>query len=141
MGCLWIAPGIAIDEDELSEEFVRSSGPGGQNVNKVSTAVLLRYDVAHSPSLPEEVRRRLLALAAGQINAEGILSILAREHRTQGANRRAARERLVALVQRAAERPRHRRPTRPTRASVERRLDAKRRRAETKRMRRMREGE
>jgi ribosome-associated protein len=135
MGRLWIAPGIAIEEDELTEEFVRASGPGGQNVNKVSTAVLLRFDAANSPSLPEDVRRRLLTLGAGQISGEGVLSILAREHRTQGANRRAARERLVALLRRAAERPRHRVPTRPTRASAERRLESKRRRAAIKRLR------
>ncbi|NLD73084.1 MAG: aminoacyl-tRNA hydrolase [Chloroflexi bacterium] len=135
MGEIRVAPGIAIDESEISEEFVRSSGPGGQNVNKVSTAVQLRFDVAHSPSLPDDVRHRLLNLAAGQISTDGVLQITAQEHRTQSANRRAARERLAALVRQAAQRPRRRRRTRPTRSSVERRLDRKRRRSETKRRR------
>ncbi len=121
---------IAIDEDEIVEEFVRSSGPGGQNVNRVSTAVQLRFDVMRTPSLPEEVRRRLLALAAGRITAQGVLIVQAREHRTQAENRRAALERLLALIRTAAQRPRARVATRPSRASAERRLQAKRRRSE-----------
>ncbi len=138
MAQIRVTGSIAIDEDEVVEQFVRSAGPGGQNVNKVSTAVQIRFDVAGSPSLPEDVRRRLLLLAGGQITADGVLVILAREHRTQAANRREARDRLVGLIRQAAQRPRARRATRPTRASVERRLDGKRRRAETKARRRWR---
>jgi ribosome-associated protein len=122
-----ITPTLAIDEREIDERFVRASGPGGQNVNKVATAVELRFDIGAS-SLPAEVRARLIALAGKRVSADGILLIDSREHRTQAQNREAARARLVALIQRAAKRPRTRRATRPTAASRERRIGAKKRR-------------
>jgi len=123
---------IAIDDSEITFEFIRSSGPGGQNVNKVATAVRLRFDVRRSVSLPADVRDRLIRLAGKRAGEDGVLTILARRHRTQEANRRDAVERLVALAARAAERPRSRRATRPTSASRERRLDTKRLRGRKK---------
>ncbi|MFC1930306.1 alternative ribosome rescue aminoacyl-tRNA hydrolase ArfB [Chloroflexota bacterium] len=126
---------IAIDEKEIHQEFIRSPGPGGQNVNKVATAVQLRFDAANSPSLPDEVRRRLFSLERKRITLEGILIIEARRYRTQGANRQDAVDRLVELIRKAAEKPRIRRKTRPTLASKERRLEGKKRRSDTKRLR------
>jgi len=122
---------IAIHEREIDERFVRSSGPGGQNVNKVATAVELRFDVDAS-SLPHDVKARLTALAGSRMTTEGVLLLDSREHRTQAQNRQAARARLVALVQRAAIRPRKRRPTKPGRAAKERRLSAKKLRSDVK---------
>jgi ribosome-associated protein len=127
---------ITIPDDEILMEFIRASGPGGQNVNKVSTAVRLRYDVRGSGALPADVRDRLMRLAGRRIGEDGFLTIHARSHRTQDANRREAVDRLVELIQRACERPRPRRSTRPTAASRERRLESKRRRGDTKQGRR-----
>ena len=132
---LRITPAIAIDENEIREEFVRASGPGGQNVNKVATAVQLRFDALHSPSLPDEVRSRLLRLAGRRVNKEGVLIIDARRFRTQERNRQDALERLVTLIQAAVPRPKLRRPTKPTRAARERRMDEKHRRGAIKRQR------
>jgi ribosome-associated protein len=126
-----ITDSISIADAELDERFVRASGPGGQNVNKVSTAVELRYNVFAS-SLPDEVRMRLIALAGKRINQEGVLLIDSREHRTQAQNREAARARLAALVQAAAVRPKKRRKTKPSKASKERRIDTKKKRSAIK---------
>jgi ribosome-associated protein len=123
---------IALAESEIAFEFIRSSGPGGQNVNKVATAVRLTFDVRRSPSLPVDVRERLMLLAGKRAGADGVLAIVARRHRTQEANRRDAVARLVELVLRAAEKPRQRRDTKPTAASKRRRLEAKKRRAKMK---------
>jgi ribosome-associated protein len=126
---------ITIDESEIQEYFVRASGPGGQNVNKVATAVQLRFDVTNSRSLPEEVRIRLISLAGNRITEDGILIIDARRFRTQGRNREDATDRLVELIRNAAQKPKIRRKTRPTLASKIRRLESKRRGAESKRVR------
>jgi len=126
---------IEIDESEIQEYFIRASGPGGQNVNKVATTVQLRFDVANSCSLPEEVRKRLISLAGNRITEDGILIIDARRFRTQGRNREDATERLVELIRNAAQRPKIRRKTSPTLASKMRRLKSKRHDAESKRLR------
>src|SRR5690606_4401843 len=114
MPLLRITADIAIDEREIEEDFIQASGPGGQNVNKVATAVQLRFDVGASPSLPEDVRRRLVGLAGRRLTSDGILVIDARRFRIQERNRADARERLVALIVRAALPPLKRIPTRPT---------------------------
>ena len=126
---------ITIDESEIQESFARGSGPGGQNVNKVATAVQLRFDATNSRSLPEEVRKRLISLAGNRITEDGILIIDARRFRTQGRNREDATDRLVELIRNAAQRPKIRRKTRPTLTSKMRRLENKHRVAESKRLR------
>lgn len=126
---------IAIAEDEIEESFIRASGPGGQNVNKLATAVQIRFDVRRSPSLPDEVRTRLERLAGARLTQEGVLVITAQRFRTQERNRRDAVERLVGLIRRASEAPKPRRPTRPTLASQVRRREAKTRRGAIKSLR------
>jgi ribosome-associated protein len=131
-----ITDNIRLDEGEIQVEFIRAAGPGGQNVNKTSSVAQLRFDVAHSPSLPEDVRQRLIKLAGSRMTDEGVLIITAREYRTQDQNRREAMDRLIELIRRAAVPPKPRHKTRPTLASKQRRLETKRRHSEVKRFRR-----
>jgi ribosome-associated protein len=127
---------ISIDEHELQERFIRASGPGGQNVNKLSTAVQLRFDVRHSPSFRDDVRARLERLGGKRMTNDGVLVITAQRHRTQERNREDALDRLIELIRHAAVPPRPRRATKPTRASKERRLQGKKRRSTIKDLRR-----
>ena len=131
-----VAEGVVLDEGELSESFVRSPGPGGQNVNKVATAVRLRFDLSRNRSLPEEVRERLRRIAGGRVTSDGVLVVEAHRFRTRERNREDARERLARMVLRALVPPVPRKATRPTAASRERRLDEKRKRGESKAARR-----
>jgi ribosome-associated protein len=130
-----ITHAISLREDELDERFIRASGPGGQNVNKLSTAVQLRFDARHSPSLPGDVRARLERLAGRRLTRDGVIVITAQRHRTQERNRQDALDRLIELVQAAAVRPVPRRATKPTRGSRERRLESKKRRSSVKGLR------
>jgi ribosome-associated protein len=127
---------IAIGEDEIEESFIRASGPGGQNVNKVSSAVQLRFDVLHSPTLPKEVRVRLIRIAGKKMTRDGVLIITAQRHRSQDHNRKDALERLVDMIRLAAIRPTLRKPTTPTRSSRHKRLQVKKLRGNVKKLRR-----
>jgi ribosome-associated protein len=135
MGQIQITAHISIDERELDEQFVLASGPGGQNVNKVASAVQLRFDVARSPSLPFGVRQRLMALAGRRLTKDGVLVLVARRHREQERNRADARARLVDLIREAAIPPKVRRATKPTRASKERRIEHKKKQSRLKKTR------
>jgi ribosome-associated protein len=136
MSRIVITPNLSIDESEIQEEFVRSSGAGGQNVNKVATAVQLRFDVANSPSLPQDVRERLKRVVGRRLTEDGILIIKAQSFRTQERNRQDAVERLVEMLQEAAKKPVLRRATKPSKASQQRRLEAKRINSQRKQLRR-----
>jgi ribosome-associated protein len=132
MSVLFIKPGLAIPDSELSERFIHASGPGGQNVNKVASAVQLSFDVLHSPGLPDAVRVALMRLSGSRLSKEGVLVITARQHREQERNRADARDRLAELIRRAATPPKPRRPTRVPKASKRQRLDAKKRQSRRK---------
>jgi ribosome-associated protein len=138
MALIPITSRLAIDERELEESFIQASGPGGQNVNKVATAVQLKFDARNSPSLPPDVRARLWKLAGKRISQDGVLLVVAREHRTQERNRAEARQKLIDLLKAATVQPRVRKATRPSKASKERRLESKTRRSGVKKLRQSR---
>lgn len=130
-----VTPAISISENELEESFIRSPGPGGQNVNKVETAVQLRFDAAHSPNLPQEVFARLRGIAGQRMTIDGVIVITARRFRSQDRNRADARDRLVELIRKATEVPKKRRPTKPSLGAKRRRMDSKTKRGSVKKTR------
>lgn len=132
---LEITPTLTIDERELQMDFIRAAGPGGQNVNKVATAVQLRFDIANSPALASDIKGRLIQLAGKRVNADGVLMIEAKHFRTQEQNREDATQRLVELIRKASVRPKPRRKTKPSAASKEKRLKSKKVKGEVKRLR------
>ena len=132
MGKIYIAPGIAIDEKEIEEEFILASGPGGQNINKVSTAVQLKFDIANSSSLTEEIKKRLIMIGGKNVTKNGVLIIKAKKFRKQEQNRQDAMKRLKTLIHKAAKKPLKRIKTKPTQASKIRRLETKRRHSKLK---------
>jgi ribosome-associated protein len=132
---LYVNPHIQIEEQELQESFIRSSGPGGQNVNKVATAVQLRFNAGHSPAVSDEIKIRLKRLAGRRMTAEGVIIIEARRYREQEKNRADARERLAGLIRRAIEKPKARRKTRPSLSSIQRRVEGKKKRGSVKKTR------
>ncbi len=134
---LRVTDSIAIDDSELSESFVRASGPGGQNVNKVSSAVQLRFDVRHSPSLPNDLAVRLMRLAGSRLTKDGVIVIVAQQYRDQARNREDARERLCELIRQAAVKPKQRRPTKVPKPAKRQRVDEKKRRGSIKRLRKV----
>ncbi len=138
MALIQITNRLSIDERELEESFIQASGPGGQNVNKVATAVQLKFDARNSPSLPPDVRARLWKLAGRRISQDGILLVVAREHRTQERNRAEARQKLIELLKAATVQPRVRKATKPSKASKQKRLESKIRRSTVKKLRRSR---
>ena len=131
-----ITHSIYINESEVKESFIRSSGPGGQHVNKVSTAVQLRFNAKNSENISAKVFNRLRAIAGSKLTEDGNVIIVSREHRSQSQNRRVALDKLISLLQQAAKKPKHRKPTRPSQASVEKRLRNKRLQSEKKKSRR-----
>ena len=135
---IWITGALSIDPAEIEESFVRAAGPGGQHVNKTSSAVQLRFDVRRSPSLPDEVKARLERLAGNRLTLDGVIVLVAQSQRSQKRNREEVLERLIELVRAAARRPTPRRPTKPTKASKQRRLDGKKHRGTVKALRRSR---
>ncbi len=138
---IWITPHLSIDESELQWDFIRAAGPGGQNVNKVSSAVQLRFNLLENESLPPEVKERLIRMAGKRINEKGELIIQAQRRRTQEQNRQEALERLILLLQQASQKPKPRHPTHPSAAARQARLNAKRRRSQLKALRQKREWE